>query len=349
MSLAAPLPRLDARPLIAVSIALIGFALLLPASPARAAESSVFGDVVVKPGMYEDGASTVFGDVRVRAPVDGDVHSAFGDVRVAAPVKGNVNAGFGDVAVLQPVGGEVDAGFGDVYANSVVRDGIDVDHGDVHLGPQAVLMEPPRVGGGEFSSEDGARVYGGPMGAGMMPDFASSEDDLFGVLGWLVGAAGFAACAVLAAVVVPRALTASARRAEEAPGRSLLVGLVSLPAVLVLSVALAVSVIGVPLLLLIAPVYLALVFFGALVAAFFVGRKVMMATGRYRSGNAMAAAIGALLVAVTVLIPLVGELLLFALVLLGAGASILALAARRRPRRPAYPSYEAFVQDQKDA
>lgn len=347
MSVAASLPRLHARPIIAASVALIGLTVLLLPAPARAAENSVFGDVVVKPGSYEDGVSTIFGDATVRGPVDGDVHSAFGDVRVEATVDGNVNAGFGDVRVRKPVMGEVDAGFGDVYVDSLVAGGVDVDHGDVHLGPGAEVLAV-RSGGGKVYQESGA-VVRESMDAGMMPDFGSSKDDLIGALGWLVGAAGFAACAVLAAVVAPRSFTASARRAEEAPGGSLLVGLLSLPAVLVLSVALAVSVVGVPLLLLIAPAYLALVFYGALVSAFFVGRRVMLATGRYRSGNAMAAAVGALLIAVTVLIPLVGEMVLFALALLGAGATLLALLSRRRTPPPAYPSYEAFVQNRRDA
>jgi hypothetical protein len=114
-------------------------------------------------------------------------------------------------------------------------------------------------------------------------------------------------------------------------------------------VALAVSVVGVPLLLLLAPAYLALVFYGVMVAAFAVGRKVVLATGRHRSGNALAAAVGAVLVAATALIPFLGELLLFALALLGTGASILALVYRRRAPRPAYPPYEAFVSDRHDA
>jgi hypothetical protein len=108
-------------------------------------------------------------------------------------------------------------------------------------------------------------------------------------------------------------------------------------------------VVGVPLLLLLAPAYLALVFYGAVVAAFYVGRKVVLATGRYRSGNALAATVGAALVAATVLIPYLGELLLFTLALLGTGAAILALISRRRTRRQAYPSYEAFVGDHRDA
>ncbi len=349
MSISVTFPRFDARPLIAASVALVGLVMLLPPLPAYAVEKSVFRDVTVERGAYGGEVSTVFGDVRVRGPVAGDVHSAFGDVGVDAGVGGSVNSGFGDIVVRDPVAGEVDAGFGDVYVNSSVGGDVDVDHGGIRLGRDALVMGDVRSGSGEVDFHPES-VVNGNMGTGMMPDFGSSgDDDLIGYIGWFFAAAGFAACVVLAAVVAPRSLSAAARRAEEVPGWSLLVGLVSVPAVLVLSVALAVSVVGVPLLLLMAPAYLALVFYGALVAAFFVGRKVVLATGRYRSGNALAAVVGAVLVAATALIPFLGELLLFALALLGTGAAILALVSRRRVRRPDYPSYEAFVSDRRDA
>ncbi len=349
MSVCATFPRFDARPLIAAGVALVGLVVFLPPLPAYAGEKSVFRDVTVERGAYADEVSTVFGDARVRGPVSGDVHSAFGDVAVDESVGGSVNSGFGDITVRAPVAGEVDAGFGDVYVNNLVGGDVDVDHGDLDLGSEAVVVGHVRPGSGEIEWEPGAEL-GAPMGAGTMPDFGSSrDDDLIGYIGWFFAAAGFAACVVLAAVVAPRSLSAAARRAEEVPGWSLLVGLISVPAVLVLSVALAVSVVGVPLLLLMAPAYLALVFYGALVAAFLVGRKVVLATGRYRSGNALAASVGAILVAATVLIPFLGELLLFALALLGTGASILALVSRVRVRRTAYPSYEAFVSDRRDA
>ena len=128
------------------------------------------------------------------------------------------------------------------------------------------------------------------------------------------------------------------------PGRAFVYGLISLPIFFVLCVVLAVSIIGIPLLLLLAPAYLALLFFGALVAAFFIGTRVLMFTGRYRVGNAMAAVVGALILAATTLIPVLGDLLLYALSLLGTGAVILALLSRRSPRAT-HPSYEAYVRE----
>jgi hypothetical protein len=113
------------------------------------------------------------------------------------------------------------------------------------------------------------------------------------------------------------------------------------------AVVLAVSIIGIPLLLLLAPAYLAFVFFGALVAAYFVGRRVVFATGHYRGGNVLAAMIGALILAVVYLIPVLGGFLLYGLALFGAGAAILALFSRRRSRM--YPSYEAYVRDSRGA
>ena len=273
MSVSVTFPRLDARPFIVASIALVGLVMFLPPLPAYAGEKSVFRDVTVERGAYADEVSTVFGDARVRGPVAGDVHSAFGDVAVDGSVGGSVNSGFGNIVVRAPVAGEVDAGFGDVYVNDIVKGGIDVDYGDIRLGNDAKVVGHVRPGSGEVRRAPGAEMHG-PMGAGMMPDFGSSrDDDLIGYIGWFFAAAGFAACVVLASVVAPRSLSAAARRAAEVPGWSLLVGLVSVPAVLVLSVALAVSVVGVPLLLLLAPAYLAFVFYGALVAAFFVGDR----------------------------------------------------------------------------
>ena len=155
------------------------------------------------------------------------------------------------------------------------------------------------------------------------------------------GAAAFVACSVLAAVVAPGPLLAATRRAEASPGWSLLLGVGSVPAFFVFAVVLAVSIVGIPLLLLLAPAYLAFLFFGALVAAYFVGRRVVFATGRYRGGNALAAMVGALILAVAYLIPVLGGLLIYGLALLGTGASILALFSRRRT----YPSYEAYVED----
>ena len=336
------LPRLDLRALITLSVAVVGLVAVLSPTPAYAFENRAFGDVRVEPGEVEPEVSTLFGDVTVDGTVTGNVHSAFGDVYVNRSVEGSVNSGFGDIEVRAPVGGVVDAGFGNVRVYSSVGGDVDVEHGDVYLGSRAQVDGNLDCGSGEIDGDRDAvagRVTTGEM------DFDDSRGrDILGVVGWIFATGVFVACSVLAAVLAPRPLSAAARRAEDAPGRSFVLGLVSVPAVIVLCVVLVVTVVGAPILLLLAPAYLALLFFGALVAAFFLGSKVVMVTGRYRAGNAMAAVVGAMILAATTLIPWVGNLILYALILLGTGAVILALLSRRRPFAT-HPSYEAYVRD----
>jgi hypothetical protein len=291
----------------------------------------------------------VVGDVKVDGSVVRDVHSAFGDIEVNGDkgVGGDINAGFGDVRVNGPVGGGIDAGFGDVYVDAPVRGDVDVGRGEVTLGPRGQVQGNVYYGSGEFRGN--REAVNGTVATGGMRHDMDPEAGGFGIpdlVGWVFAAAAFAACSVLLAVLAPRPLLAAARRAEESPGWSLLFGLASVLTVLVLAVVLAVSIIGIPLLLLLAPAYLALLFFGVLVAAYFVGRRVVFATGRYRAGNALAAVVGALILAVAYLIPVLGGLLLYGLALFGTGASILALFPRRSPT---YPSYEAYVQNRRDA
>jgi hypothetical protein len=229
-----------------------------------------------------------------------------------------------------------------------VEGDVEVGRGDVELGPGAQVGGDIHYGSGEVDGN--TQAVEGTIRAGGMGPSMDHEWGRFGILnvvGWMFAAAVFAACSVLAAVLAPGPLQAAARRAEESPGMSLLFGVASVPAVVVLCVVLAVSIIGIPLLLLLTPAYLALLFFGALVAAYFVGRRVVFATGRYYIGNAFAAAVGAIILAAAYLIPVLGGLLIYGLALFGTGASILALVSRRRART--YPSYEAYVGDRRDA
>jgi cytoskeletal protein CcmA (bactofilin family) len=338
-----PSVRVDALPLITFSAVILGLFVLLPL-PAHAAEQRLVGDVVVGHRGVEHDVSTGAGDLEVRGLVEDDVHSGFGDVLVTGKVKGDIDAGFGDVKIEGPVEGDVRAEFGDVYLNAPVKGDVHVGWGDVDLGPDADISGNLECEGCEITGNSSA-VKGDMMARGMAIDFDESHGpSIMGFFGWLFAALAFAACAVLAAVVAPRPLTSAASRAEESPGRSFVYGLVSLPVIFVLCVVLAVSIVGIPLLLLLVPAYLALLFFGALVAAFFIGTKVLMVTGRYRVGNALAAVVGAMILAATTFIPVLGDLLLYALALLGTGAIILALFSRRLPRA-SHPSYEAYVRD----
>jgi hypothetical protein len=309
------------------------FAYLLPTAPAYAAEKKVMGDVTVGEGETAEEVSTVWGDVTVKGNVENDVKSAFGNVSVEGPVGGNVDAGAGDVYIYAPVGGNVDVGHGDVY----LKDGAQVN-GDVHYHNGRLHGRPDVIAGSQVAG-----------GTSDLED--SSVGGIFSnAIGWMVMTLGLIAVAVLLTVAAPRPLRASARSLETVPGRSLILGLGSVPAAVVISVLLALTGVGILLLVLLWPVYLALVLFGVFVAAYFLGSKVVLVTGRYRAGDALAAAIGAFLVSAAYLIPIFGGLVFVVLALLGAGAAVLALFTRRpfSTPRATHASYEDYPRDRRD-
>ncbi|MBA2692033.1 MAG: polymer-forming cytoskeletal protein [Rubrobacter sp.] len=333
MTVAAPRQWPIMRPLAAIFAVSAAFLLFFGSSPAHA-ENKMFGDAVVERGQSASGVSTSIGDIEVLGEVEGDVRSASGDIVIYGPVAGNVRSGMGDVEITAPVEGGVEAGFGDVYIDSEVAGDVAVERGKVELGPRADVVGKVYHGSGEFSAAPTAR-FDGTM-SGMASDLdggGSDASDLLGFIGWLLAASAFAAATVLASVVTPRSLGASSRKVGEAPVRSLLAGVGSVVAAIVLFMVLLVSGIGIPILVLLAPIYLAFVLFGAIVVAYFVGRKVAMATGRYRAGNTFAAIVGAVILACVYFLPL-GLLLFFVLALLGAGAAVMALLARGRPHTP---------------
>jgi hypothetical protein len=308
---------------------------LLASNPAHASEKKVMGDVVVQQGETKDEVSTVWGNVRVDGEVKGDVRSAVGNIEIYGPVGGDVEAGSGNVWLYAPVAGDVDVGHGDLHLESGAQVG-----GNVSRGNGSLYRQPDAV-------------VSGAERAGMASEFDDADSPLEAfsdVIGWAIMTLGLVAAAVLVAVASPRSLRAATRSLEAAPGRSFVLGLSSVPVAVVLSILLALTGVGLLLLPLFLPAYLALVFFGVLVVAYFLGRKVVLATGRYRAGDALAAAIGAILVAAASQIPFLGGLVFVALALLGAGATFAALLTRWRPRAPrvTYASYEDYLRDRQD-
>jgi hypothetical protein len=315
-----------------LSLAILFLGLLLLSSPAQAEEKKGMGDVLVPEGESWLEASTGWGNVTVEGEVAGDVRSGFGNVEIEGPVDGRVEVGVGEV-----------------YVNDRVEGEIKVGQGSIELGPEAVVNDLV-VGNGSITQHDDA-VVNGAESVGASSDFrkslagGSALPSLSELLGWTLMTLGLVAVGALLAVLVPRPLAASARSLEVAPGRSFLLGLASLPGAFILCVLLAVTVVGIPVLLLAVPAYLALVVFGAVVVAYFLGRRILLATGGYRAGDVAAVGLGAVLVSAVYLVPLLGGLALFLVALLGTGAALSAALSRRHER--SYPSYEAYLRDRR--
>jgi hypothetical protein len=207
---------------------------------------------------------------------------------------------------------------GSVRVDGRVRDGIVVVGGDVELGPEAWVDGDVVLLGGTLTRADGARLYGSvsDVSFGDWPQWS------FGIRFWpwielseaarWIGLAGavlrVSVLAVLMALILVVARAPVARvgnAAAAAPGRAMLVGLAAeilfVPALIVGSVALAITIIGIPLLLLLVPLTL----FASLVALLLGFTALACRLGQWiedqlgwRMHNAIAAAALGLLVIV---------------------------------------------------
>ena len=188
---------------------------------------------------------------------------------------------FGDVSVREDesVGGQVVAVLGSVRVDGEVRDQVVAVLGSVDLGPKAVVGNDVVSIGGRVRRAEGAQIRGGVTEVSISDpnvrlNFEPLFDwrglylfDCFAAVPRLVGT-GFrflllVMLASIALVIARPTVEASAQRVSDSPIQTTLVGLMAqillLPAMVLTIVVLAISIIGIPLLLLVPFAILALV------------------------------------------------------------------------------------------
>ena len=321
--------------LVALALALIVVGLALTGTAAAASSQPYPSVTPLATGAVTQSAIVQFGE----------------DVTVAAGERvETVFAGGGDVTIDGTVAGSVVALGGDVLVNGTVEKDIIAFGGDVRLTPTAVVgraMSPQDKAivliGGELSSEPGAQVTGGIQRADNM-DWPGSLGWLsqrtvikpwwgFSLMGWIVQTAFFLVLGLVAAALMPRQLRAVQRRLSLKPAGSLgwgaLIFFVAGPAVLVV---LVISIVGwlivIPYVLLAMLVY----FFATTAVAAFVAQRVL--SGSKQSDNLMlAVTLGVVGATILSRIPVLGSLVIVAMIVFGTGAIALALVEWRRARK----------------
>jgi hypothetical protein len=232
----------------------------------------------------------------------------------------------GDVTVREDeaISGQVVAVIGSVYIDGEVGDQVVAVLGSVNLGPKAVVRGDIVSVGGRIHRTPGAQVRGGQT------EVALSNVDIdldwvpwFGTAGFLSLFDGFSAVprliatafrlglllvlAWLAVVVARGSVESSAQRISDNPLKATLIGIVSVillpPVLFLVSLGIAITIIGIPLLLLLPFVILALVvmalvgFTGAAIA---LGQAVRRRFGMWSASPFADVAIGI----VVILLPL---------------------------------------------
>ena len=338
------------RLVIAVLIAVVAVG-TVPATVAAQSNTQTGGTVVVEDGETVDDLQAVGGTVVIRGTVTGDVSVAGGDVRIedTGQVDGNLEGGAGSITIAGTVGGDVEVGAGSVTvaengtvggtftagAGTVVIDGTLED--DAEIGAETIQL-------GETASIGGDLRYDGDL-EGNTDAVAGDieEDPSVGVdigptiqpfASWLFTAYVFAVNLVVGAILLalfPGFSERVADRVAAGPLRSGLVGLGVFVGVPVLLIALALTVVGIPLSLIGALVFGLLVWVGVIYGQFAVAAWALSLVGL---GNRwLALVVGLLAGTLLSRVPIVGDALTLLVLLLGLGAIARALYGHRQDAR----------------
>jgi len=331
-----------------IAVVVIG---TVPATVAAQSAPQAGGTVVVEEGETVDELQAVGGTVVVRGTVTGDVSAAGGDIRIeeTGQIDGDLEGGAGSVTIAGTVAGDVEIGAGSVTvaengtvngtftagAGTVVIDGTIED--DAEIGAETIRL-------GETATIAGDLRYDGDL-EGNTDAVAGDieEDPALGVdvgptiqpfASWLFAAYAFAINLLLGAILLalfPRFSDRVADGVATGPLRSGLVGLGVFVGVPILLIALAITVIGIPLSMIGILLFALLLWIGTVYGFFAVAAWVLSLVGL---GNRWLALIVGLLVgAALTLVPIVGDLVSLLVLLLGLGAITRALYGHRRSVR----------------
>lgn len=316
------------------------------------AQSGVGGTTVVGPGETVSSISGVYGTIIVEGTVTGDVSGVAGNVvvREGGVVSGTIDAAAGNIRISGTVEGDVSSGAGSVHLTEtgVVEGNFDVGAGDVRIegrigGDATVGAETIRLGDGAAIA--GSLTYDGDLRGNR--DAVAGEitrdrslsptliDDLRPFAWWIVTINAFVFNLLLGALLLglfPRFSGRVADRVATDPVRTGLVGFGTLVGVPILLVAVAITIVGLPISVVGLLVFLFLAWTGLVYGRFAVGYWLL---SRADVDNRWAGLVVGLLLAVLLhQIPIVGGLLNFLIFLLGLGALVTGLYARRRRVSP---------------
>jgi cytoskeletal protein CcmA (bactofilin family) len=295
-----------------------------------------FGGSVVVQGTVTGDVSAVGGDVRIEetGQVNGDLEAAAGSVTIAGTVDGDVEVGAGSFTVTESgaVGGTVMAGVGSATIDGTLESDAEIGAETIRLGESASIAGDLRYDGdleGNTDAVAGEVREDSSLGVDVAPTiqpFAS----------WLFTAYAFAVNLLLGALLLalfPRFSDTVADRVATGPLRSGLVGLGVFVGIPILLIALAITVVGIPLSMIGGLVFALLLWIGIIYGRFAVAAWLLSLVGLGNRWLALVVGLlaGALLSRLPV--PVVGEVISLVVLLLGVGAIARALFSNRRHAR----------------
>ncbi|RQG94642.1 bactofilin family protein [Natrarchaeobius chitinivorans] len=295
-------------------------------------ELEAFAGTVVVEGTVTGDVSAVGGDVRIDGDVGGDLEAVGGSATVAGNVDGDLEAATGTLSIEEDgtVGGDLSAGAGTVVIDGTVDGNAAVGAETIRLGDDAAIAGDLRYGGtleGNTDAVAGEIRQETTWGWGDETGFET-------VFSWLFSAYVLALNLVLGAallLVFPRFSGGVADHVANDPLRTGLVGLGALVGVPVLLVAIAVTIVGLPISFVGGFAFALAIWIAIVYGRFAVAAWVLSLVDVHNRWVALV--VGLVAGALVVQIPYFGSLINLLVLLLGLGALARGLYARRQSVR----------------
>ncbi|RQH00756.1 bactofilin family protein [Natrarchaeobius oligotrophus] len=327
--------RTRARALFLVVLA-VALCATIPATAAAQSESQVSGTVVVEEGETVDeleafagtvvvegtvtgDVSVVAGNVRIDGDVGGDLEAASGSVTIAGSVDGDVEAAAGNVELVEgaTVGGDLSAGAGSIAIDGSIDGNVAAGADTIRLGDEAAIAGDLRYGGDLVGNTDavaGEIREDTSVGVDLTPTVQPIASWLFSL--YVLGMNLLLGAALLA--LFPRFSDGVAGRVANDPLRTGVVGVGALVGVPILLIAIAITVVGIPLSFLGGLGFALAIWIGIVYGRYAIAAWLLSAVGVENRWLALVA--GLVAGALVVQIPYLGNPINLVVLLLGLGA-----------------------------
>lgn len=322
------------------------------------AQTGIGGAIVVEEGQTVSSVEGVGGTITIHGTVTGDVSGAAGTVLVTGTVEGDVNVAAGSLEIAGDVGGDVASGTGSFHLREggSIGGNLDIGAGDARIdgtigGDAQIGAETIRLG--ETASIAGSLTYDGDLQGNLdaVAGEITHDPTLSGTIlpnlqplaSWAAAAYAFVANLVLGAILLvlfPRFSRGVADRVRDDPVRTGAAGLGVLIGVPILLLLLTLTIVGIPLmlggaLLFVFLAWIALVYGRFAVGAWLVSLFAAEDTDRIAGVDRrwVALVVGLLVIPVIAQLPYLGWLINLGVFVLGLGAVAWGLYARRSEAR----------------
>ncbi|WP_232686955.1 bactofilin family protein [Halobacterium zhouii] len=291
------------------------------------------GGTVIVRGTVEGDLEAFAGTIEIAESgvVTGDVTAVGGSVRIAGRVEGDAQLASGTVVITESavVTGDVQAATGSFTLDGTVQGSVRVGAGTIVLGPQAVV-QGDLVYDGDLTRAEGSAVGGqvredSSLGGGFgVPSIASWVVSLYSLLvTLLVGA--------LLLLVLPGTSATVARETANSPVRTAVLGILVLVGVPLLVVVLLLTVVGIPIAFVVAFLYALLLWLAFVWGQYAIGAWLLGLADT--DSRWLALIVGVLVVFLLGLVPILGGIVSFVVLLFGLGGVGVAVYRAGRRRR----------------